>query len=139
VEKLIQKNNSCKMTERSLNSLLDLKAHHTLYITSSLMTQFKSVKSHFQIQVRIRSLSHSRDRNFPVNLLLISQDKHMLKISLKPKNFLLVNVWQFSVENIYLKDVINSQEIIMVKSSESFFLKISMFLKTKDHRDQVIF
>lgn len=139
MEKLIQKNNSCKMTEKFLNSLPDLKALHTLYITSLLMTQFKSVKSHFQIQVKIRSLLHSRDRNFLANLLLINQDKHMLKISLKPKNFLLVNVWQFSVENIYLKDVINSQEIIMVKSSESFFLKISMFLKTKDRRDQVIF
>lgn len=123
VVKLTLKNSSYKMIEKSLNSLQDLKALHTLYITSLLMTQFKFVKYHFQTQARIRSQSPSKGKNFPVNLHLINQVKLMQKISSNLKNFSLVKIYKFLVANIYFKDAISSQEITMHQSMVLFNLK----------------
>lgn len=92
VVKSILKNSSSKMTEKSLNSSSDSKGHHTLYTTSLLMTPLKFVKFRFQTQEKIHSQSLSKDKNFLVNLHSTNQAKHMLKISSKPRNFLLVNI-----------------------------------------------
>lgn len=127
------------MTEKFSNFSLDSKGHHTLYTTSLLMTPLKFVKFRFQTQEKIHSQSLSKDKNFLVNLHSTNQAKHMLKISSKPRNFLLVNIQKYLVVNIYLKDAISSQEITMLRSMVLSNLKTLMFLKIKDNKDQVIF
>ena len=103
------------------------------------MTPLKFVKFRFQTQERIRSQSLSRDKNFLVNSHSTNQVKHMLKISSKPNNFSSVNIYKYLAVNICLKDVINLQEIIMLRSMVLYNLKTLMFIKIKDNKYQVIF
>lgn len=81
VVKLTLKNNSCKMTEKFLNSIPDFKVLHTSFITSLLMTQLKFVNFHFQTLVKIRSLLLSEDKNSPDNLRWTNQGRHTQRIS----------------------------------------------------------
>lgn len=92
VVKLTLKNSSCKMTEKSLNSMPDSKVPHTSFITSLRMTLLKFVRSHFQTQAKILSQLPSEDKNFLVNLLSTNQDKLMQRISWKPRSFLSVKI-----------------------------------------------
>jgi len=106
------KSNSLRMIERSWNSMFS-PIFLIFFITTLLMTLWRSEKSTSKTVAEIHSHSCSVVRNYLRSSHSISQDRHTQRISLSLLISSLTRSWMFLVESSRLMDAISTPRSFM--------------------------